>query len=130
MGIATLLGAIGVITSFGIFYIGLEVFKLSPEMIQTFIFLKLSVAGHLTVLVARTKRHFWSPPPAKILFLAIVLTQLVATLIAVYGIIITPIGWTFALFVWGYALISFLITDFLKIYLYRLINHSEMKFKR
>ena len=35
---ATFLGLIGVISSFGIFYIGQEVLHLSQEAVQTFIF--------------------------------------------------------------------------------------------
>ena len=55
LGIATMLGIIGVISSFFILYIGLNVFNLSPYLLQSFIYLKLSVAGHMTVFVARTK---------------------------------------------------------------------------
>ncbi len=56
LGIATFLGVIGVFSSFGILYIGLNVLKLDPLVLQSFIYLKLSVAGHLTIFVARTKR--------------------------------------------------------------------------
>ena len=41
---------------------------------------------------------------------AVVGTQLLATLIAVYGVFMTPIGWKWALLVWGYALAWFLST--------------------
>jgi H+-transporting ATPase len=50
IGLASMLGVIGVISSFGIFYIGLQVFALSPAVLQSFMYLKLSVAGHLTLL--------------------------------------------------------------------------------
>jgi hypothetical protein len=66
--------------------------------------LKLSVAGHLTIFVTRTRRAFWSIRPAPILLAAVVGTQLIATLFAVYGIFIASIGWGWALFIWGYAL--------------------------
>ena len=36
-----------------------------------------------------------------------------------------PIGWEFAAIVWGYALLSFLITDQLKIHFFRLMGHEE-----
>ncbi|MDY6912603.1 MAG: plasma-membrane proton-efflux P-type ATPase, partial [Chloroflexota bacterium] len=45
LGVATVLGLFGVASSFGIFYIGDEVFELSRETLQSFIYLKLSVAG-------------------------------------------------------------------------------------
>jgi H+-transporting ATPase len=76
------------------------------------IYLKLSVAGHLTIFLTRGKRHFWTRPwPAQILLGAVVITQAIATLIAVFGVFMTPIGWGWALAVWGYALAWFLVND-------------------
>lgn len=124
LGIATMLGVIGVISSFFILYIGLNVFNLTPYLLQSFIYLKLSVAGHLTVFVARTRGHFWSVKPALPLFLAVVITQFVATLIVVYGLLLPAIGWGLAAFVWVYALISFVIIDFIKVYFYELLSRE------
>jgi len=128
LSMATFLGVIGVISSFGILYIGLHIFQLSHEVLQSFIYLKLSVAGHLTIFVARTKGHFWSVKPAKILFAAVIVTQLIATFITVYGFLLPAMGWKLALFVWGYALTAFIITDFLKVRVYSLLNHTGIKF--
>jgi H+-transporting ATPase len=86
--IATFLGIIGVFSSFGIFYIGYVVLKLNLLILQSFIYLKLSIAGHLTLFVARTKGHFWSVKPAKPLLFAVIATQLVATLLTVYWILL------------------------------------------
>ncbi|WP_129582711.1 hypothetical protein [Methanolobus psychrotolerans] len=57
---ATFLGIIGVISSFIVFYIGLHVLNLDQDVLQSFIFLKLAVAGHLTIFLARTRGPFWS----------------------------------------------------------------------
>jgi len=130
LGIATFLGIIGVFSSFGILYIGMIVLKLNPLVLQSFIYLKLSVAGHLTIFVARTKGPFWSVKPAKPLLFAVIATQLVATLITVYGLLLPAMGWGLALLVWGYALALFVITDFAKVRLYRLLNHTGIIFKR
>jgi H+-transporting ATPase len=46
-------------------------------------------------------------------------TQTLATLIAVYGLFMTPLGWGWAAFVWGYALAWFLINDRVKLLAYR-----------
>ena len=48
-------------------------------------YLKLSVAGHLTIFLTRTRGPFWSIRPARILLIAVFGTQAIATLIAVYG---------------------------------------------
>jgi H+-transporting ATPase len=130
LGIATFLGIIGVFSSFGILYIGTVVLKLDPLVLQSFIYLKLSVAGHLTVFVARTKGPFWSVKPAKPLLFAVIVTQLVATIITVYGVLLPAMGWGLALLVWGYALSFFVIADFAKVRLYRLLNHAGITFRR
>jgi H+-transporting ATPase len=130
LGIATFLGIIGVFSTFGILYIGNVVLQLDRLVLQSFIYLKLSVAGHLTVFVARTKGPFWSVKPATPLLFAVIVTQLVATLITVYGILLPAMGWTLALLVWGYALLLFVITDFAKVQLCKLLNHTGITFRR
>ena len=130
LSMATFLGLIGVVSSFGIFYIGQEVLHLSKETVQTFIFLKLAVAGHLTIFLTRTRGPFWSFKPSATMFWAAVITKILATFVAVYGWFITPISWNLALFVWGYALVAFLITDFLKVKIYKVIDHQDIKFKK
>ena len=127
LSVSTFLGAIGVVSSFGLLYIGLEVLHLSTTVIQSFILLKLAVAGHLTLFVARTRGPFWSIRPGRSLFAAIVLTKVVATVMTVYGILLPAIGWNLALLVWGYALLWFLVQDFLKVRFYRFLDSRESK---
>lgn len=125
LGVASTLGVAGVIASFGLFYLGERVFHLGRETIQSLMYLKLSVAGHLTIFVTRTRRPFWSIRPAAILFWAVVSTQVIATLIAVLGIFMAPIGWRWALFVWVYALAWFLVNDRVKLAAYKIFNPQE-----
>ena len=54
--------------------------------------------------------------------MAVLGTQIVATLIAVYGLFMTPLGWGWALFVWGYALAWFLVNDRVKLLAYRVFD--------
>ena len=125
LGISTVLGVIGVVSAFGLFYLGERVFKLDRPHIQTLMYLKLSVAGHLTIFLTRTRGPFWSIRPAKILWIAVLGTQIVATLIAVYGFFMTPLGWGWALFVWGYALAWFLLNDRIKLLAYRVFDPTN-----
>jgi H+-transporting ATPase len=122
LGIATVLGIIGVVAAFGLFYLGERVFHLDRAHIQTLMYLKLSVAGHLTIFLTRTRGPFWSIRPARILWIAVLGTQIVATLIAVYGVFMTPLGWGWAGFVWGYALAWFLVNDRVKLLAYRIFD--------
>ncbi len=122
LGIATVLGIIGPIAAFGLFYLGDHVFHLGHPQLQTLMYLMLSVAGHLTIFLARTRGPFWSIRPARILLIAVLGTQAVATLIAVYGVFMTPLGWGWALFVWGYALAWFLLNDRIKLLAYHYLD--------
>ncbi len=122
LGVATALGVIGVISAFLLFYLGERIFHLDRAHIQTLMYLKLSVAGHMTIFLTRTRGPFWSIRPARILLVAVIGTQLVATLTAVYGVFMTPIGWGWALFVWGYALVWFLVNDRVKLLAYRVFD--------
>jgi H+-transporting ATPase len=122
--IATLLGVLGVISSFGLFWYAEAILRLSRPAIQTVIFLKLLVAGHLTIYLTRNVGAIWQRPwPSWKLFLTTEATQVVGTLAAVYGWLVEPIGWGYALMVWGYALVWFVINSAAKIMTYRLIEH-------
>ena len=92
-------------------------------------YLKLSVAGHLTIFQTRTRGPFWSIRPARILWIAVLGTQALATLIAVYGLFMTPLGWGWAVFVWLYALTWFLVTDRVKLLAYTLLGRADAQTK-
>jgi H+-transporting ATPase len=124
--ISTVLGVIGVVAAFGLFYLSERVFHLDRAHIQTLMYLKLSLAGHLTIFLTRTRGPFWSIRPARILWIAVLGTQVLATLVAVYGAyIMTPLGWGWALFVWGYALAWFLVNDRVKLLTYRYLDATK-----
>ncbi|MBN2474193.1 MAG: plasma-membrane proton-efflux P-type ATPase [Pirellulales bacterium] len=122
LGVATVLGVIGPVAAFGLFYVAERVYELDRPQIQTLMYLMLSVAGHLTIFLTRTRGPFWSIRPAPILWVAVLGTQIAATLIAVYGLFMTPLGWGWAAFVWGYALAWFLLSDRLKLVAYRVFD--------
>jgi H+-transporting ATPase len=132
LGVATILGIVGVIASFTLFFLGESVFHLSRETIQSLIYLKLSVAGQLTIYITRTRGSFWSVKPARILLLATGGAQTIATLVAVYGVFMAPLGWGWAGFVWGYAIAWFFISDRVKLIAYRIFDreHSGILVKR
>jgi H+-transporting ATPase len=125
LGVATVLGLFAMLRSFGILYIGHTIFHLSDDMLRTLVYLNLSVGGHLTLLAARTHGPFWSIRPAPILLIAVLGTQVAATLIAVHGLLMTPIGWTYAGIVWGYCLVLFLIQDQVKLLGYRMFSEQH-----
>ena len=125
LGIATVLGVLGVVSAFGLFFLGERVFHLDRAHIQTLMYLKLSVAGHLTIFLTRTRGPFWSIRPAPVLLVAVIGTQIVATLIAVYGLFMTPLGWGWTLFVWGYAVLWALVNDRAKLVAYAILDKHQ-----
>ena len=125
LGISTVLGVMGVIAAFGLFYLGERVFHLDHAHIQTLMYLKLSVAGHLTIFLTRTRGPFWSIRPARVLWIAVLGTQTIATLIAVYGLFMTPLGWGWAGFVWAYAIAWALLNDRVKLLAYRIFDPTK-----
>ncbi len=125
--VSTVLGILGVIASFGIFYIAKEFFKLPANAIQTFVFLKLAVAGHLTIFLTRTETPFWKKPyPSAVLLWAAVITKVVATLFAVYGWFVAPIGWEYTLIIWVYALAWMFVNDFVKVWTYKWLRREKI----
>ncbi len=114
--LSTLLGFVGVVSSFLLFYIAERVLLLSRPEIQSFIFLKLAVAGHLTIFVTRARGHLWEKPyPSSLLLWSAIITKVLATLVVVYGIFVTPIGWKLAGLIWAYALVWMLVIDEAKV---------------
>jgi H+-transporting ATPase len=129
LGISTVLGVIGVVAAFGLFFLGERVFHFDHAHVQTLMYLKLSVAGHLTIFLTRTRGPFWSIRPARILWMAVLGTQIVATLIAVYGLFMTPLGWRWAGFVWAYAIVCALATDRVKLLAYKILDPVKVDSK-
>jgi H+-transporting ATPase len=128
LGVATVLGLFAMLRSFGILYIGDTVFHLSNDTLRTLVYLNLSVGGHLTLFAARTRGPFWSIRPAPILLIAVLGTQIAATLIAVHGLLMAPLGWTYAGIVWGYCLVLFLIQDRVKLLGYKVFGEQHTGF--
>ena len=124
--VASTLGLAGVVSSFLLFFI-LEELNFSTEMIQSLMFAKLVVAGHGTIYNTRIDDWFWKRPyPSWILFAATFSTRVLGTLIAVYGFLITPIGWEYALYMWVYAMAWFVFNDWIKMITYRILRHRGL----
>ena len=121
--LSVILGVLGVIASFGLFWIAEDYLHLPRDTIQTLMFLKLLVAGHLTIYLTRNVGAIWQRPlPSWKMWVPAESTKVLGTLAAVYGWFMPPIGWGYALAVWGYAIIWFLINSFVKIEFYRFIQ--------
>lgn len=88
--------------------------KHGGKLLEVLLTGKLAV-GHLTIFVTRTRGPFWSTIVIKVL----------ATLAAVYGWFMVPIGWKWAGLIWGYALVWFLVNDRIKLAAYRILDLGQ-----
>jgi H+-transporting ATPase len=126
--IASALGIYGVFESFGMYWIVRDYLTLTAPVVQALIFLKLLVSGHMTIYLTRNQGAIWERPwPSLKLVLPSEATQLVGTLVVVYGWLMAPTGWPLALMVWGYTLVSFLVASAIKIGVYRLLDERAAR---
>lgn len=125
--ISTVLGIVGVIETFGLLAFAKEWLELDAAQIQTMIFLKLAVAGHLTLFVARTRQPFYRPPyPAPAVLWSAIGTKLLATLLVGFGLgLVTTISWADISLVWGYCLLWIFIEDRIKLHVYKHLELGE-----
>ncbi len=121
--VAAVLGGVGIIETTGIVWLAHGPLGLTLVVIQTLVYLKLSVAGHLTVFVARTRGRMWAHRPSWVLLGAVIGTQIVATIIAATGFLMpAPLPWPYIALAWGYAAVWALVLDQAKILAYRTLD--------
>ncbi len=126
IGMATVLGVIGPIAAFGLFCLAKDVYHLDHAHLQTLMYLLLSVAGSLTIFLSRTRGPFWSDPhPARILLMAVLGAEAIASMLALFGIFMPSLSWHWVLFVWVYALVWFLLSDRVKLLAYRVLDPAS-----
>jgi H+-transporting ATPase len=128
--ISTVLGLAGVTSSI-LFFIILEQLRFPLALVQPMMFVKLDVAGHSTIYLTRSgEHHFWKRPfPSLKLFIPAMATRITGTLIAVYGLFMAPIGWKYAMYIWLYATAWFLINNFVKVGVYKLLRKRGRSLK-
>ena len=110
--VASGLGVVSVIGNFGLMALMKQYYQLSADSMQTVMFLQLVVAGHLLLFICRHDNWFWMKPwPSPKLFLAIVLTQIVAVLICAFGVLMPAISFELVGIVWLYAIVWMFILN-------------------
>ncbi len=121
IAIATVMGLTGVAGSFLMLYLAMDWLHLTIPQVQTYIFLKMAVAGHLTLFVSRSKGFFLKKPyPAPVMIWSAVGTKLAGTILAAYGFgLIEPITWSQIGLVWAYSIVWAFLTDRTKVWTYR-----------
>jgi H+-transporting ATPase len=126
--VSTVLGVVGVIETFLLLVVAESWLGLEGPQLQSVIFLKLIVAGHLTLFVARMRKPFFTRPyPAPVLLAAVLGTQTLGVLIVHFGWLMAPIPWRYIGGIWGYALTWILIEDLAKCLVYRHLEQTTAR---
>ena len=122
--VATMLGVVGVIETFGMLVLAKYWLRLGTAQIQSLIFLKLAVAGHLTLFVARVRGPFYKRPyPAPAMLWAAISTKALATALVGVGFgLVTAVGWAQIGFVWAYCIAWILVEDRAKLRVYAYLD--------
>lgn len=127
--VAITLAVFGVLSTFGLFWIGMRVWEMPHEVSRTLAFFALLCGGNLTIYLTRnTGGLFAKPLPNWKFFLATLFSQIAGTLLSVYGLG-TPeflgIGWKYVLYSWIYIAACFTIFVLVKVILYKWIKHEH-----
>ncbi len=133
--IAVGLAIVGVVSTFGLFWIGDRFwFANMPDpnmkfyMLRTLAFMGILCGGNLTIYLTRNTKAIWTKPYPEWKFLgATLISQIVGTLVSVYGLgtnDFVGIGWKYVGFAWVYILIWFIICMFTKELLYLIVGRE------
>jgi magnesium-transporting ATPase (P-type) len=85
------------------------------DVVSTAMFLQLSITDQLTILSTRTRGMFFLSMPHWLLLSACVLTQVLFTLFALYGVAMPATYGYLVGIIWGVSMGSLIIKDFAKI---------------
>ena len=129
IAVSTVMGLVGLGGSFLMLYLAIAWLHLSIPEVQTYIFLKMAVSGHLTLFISRSKKFFLKKPyPAPIVVWSAIGTKLLGTGLAAYGFgLVTPISWGAIGLIWGYSITWAFLEDWAKLMVYR---HFRMETQR
>ena len=133
------LAIVGVISTFGLFWLGAKKWFVEipdPDhfyMLRTLAFMGILCGGNLTIYLTRNIGPIWRKPFPEIkFFLATLFSLIIGTLISVYGLgtdDFIGIGWKYVGYSWVYILIWFFICMLTKEVLYKMIGYGKTFFE-
>ena len=116
---ALVMAAAWLIFSFGILFLGHEVYRLDLVQLQTLVFVMLVFSGLANVYLVRERGPFWKSRPGTPLILATIADVFVVALLAAQGILMGPISITIIATLAGLTLAYALILDFFKVVVFQ-----------
>jgi H+-transporting ATPase len=121
--IAVAIGLMMTIESFGILYIGLNLYQLNADSgaLSTFCFEILLFFGIFSIFIVREKQHFWKSTPSKTLLFLLIGDFILGIFLSTFGFLgFKSISIKQTLVVFAYtAVCSFIINDLIKVVLFK-----------
>jgi len=100
---------------FGLFFVVRDGLVLGGEQLQTVIFVMLVLVAQANVYLIRERSHFWNSRPSQWMLLATGIDLVVISVLALRGILMTPIGLPLLLALIGATILFAILLDFLKV---------------
>lgn len=126
LAVSTVMGVTGTIGSFLMLYLAMNWLHLSIPQVQTYVFLKMAVSGHLALFVARARGWYLTRPyPAPVMIWTALATKVAATLLCLYPMgLMAPITWFDVALIWGYSIVWSFVTDVAKVSIQRRFDYT------
>ncbi|AWN17140.1 plasma-membrane proton-efflux P-type ATPase [Salinisphaera sp. LB1] len=131
LAISSVMGALSLAQSFGLYLLARDVFGVGLAQTQTMMFLAFIAGGHLLLFVTRSRHPLWRPPyPSWQLFTAIVGTQIAGVCFVTFGWLMPSISWAAIGLIWLYEIAWMMLMNFAKLGTYRLVEQRSRHHRR
>jgi len=107
------------IFSFGVLFLGREVYHLELAPLQTLIFVMLVFTGQASIYMVRERGPFWKSRPGTTLLLSTLADVLIISLLATQGILMAPISITIVAALVALVLVYALVLDVFKVVVFQ-----------
>ncbi|KAI9318399.1 plasma-membrane proton-efflux P-type ATPase [Dichotomocladium elegans] len=113
--------------SFGHFYVARDIFHVTPNELNSIMYLHISSAPHFVIFSTRVPGFWWENMPHWIFFVCVIGTQILALFFSVYGVFgeehgVAPCGYAWGFAVLAISLVFFMLLDLVKVYVLRVWN--------
>ncbi|ANK60494.1 HAD-IC family P-type ATPase [Loigolactobacillus backii] len=108
-----------VVVGLAMFWYYLEVAQLSNGRISTLMFVYLIYSAMTTIIMTRTRDHFWEYAPSKSVGWVVLLDIILATIMAITGFVTPQVSWLWVLTVVIIVIVATLILDWVKMQYYK-----------
>jgi H+-transporting ATPase len=108
-----------VLTDIAVILAGKYYFHLQWDQLTSLVLLSLIFNSQFRVLIVRERKHFWSSLPGKALLISSSSAIFVFSLVAIFGILISPLNFLIVLTILGFSVLSSIGIDFPKYYMFK-----------